>query len=150
MCRGRVRQESSTSRSDDPAVAAAGGPAELPALAALLGLGLAEPARPRGPQLPAVGPEVRPGAGVLAELAQPAVLPAARAALPGRVRLRQLVLPVAAASTRARIRASVYSAREWPGLSFGKGMFYPRRTDLDGTLASVFRYRMTRRTVTLC
>lgn len=89
--------------SDDFAVAAAGGSAELPALAALLGVGIAEPAGPRGSQLLAVGPEVRPRTGVLAEFAESAVLAARRAALAHHVRLTQCVLPIAAESRCATL-----------------------------------------------
>jgi hypothetical protein len=86
--------------SDDPVLAAAGGTAELSALVTLGRLCVAEPTWPRVPQLLAVAPEVRPGTGVPAELAELALARTGGAALPEVVRHRQLVLPVAAVTKK--------------------------------------------------
>lgn len=80
---------------DDFSGARAGGAAEGSSLEALLRVRVAEPSRPRVPQLAAVCPKVRPGTGVLAQLAHAAVAPTPRAAISRLVGPRHLVLSVA-------------------------------------------------------
>lgn len=87
----------------DLVLAIARGAAELPALAALLGVRLADPGAERPDQLGAVRPQVGVVAGVRAELIPRAVVLAHAAGLAGHVGQAQATPVVATAEQKAEV-----------------------------------------------